>query len=101
MPVYLIGIDISKYKHNCCIISAADQKVFSKFTLKNDKAEFELTAHYAPNLELFLENTHHYYMEVIQSLLRNTKNQQLLGVPKLMTVEYNPYSKEFCHTYSL
>ena len=27
MSMYFIGIDISKYKHDCCIISAADQKV--------------------------------------------------------------------------
>ncbi len=41
MSMYFVGIDISKYKHDCCIISAADQKVVSKFTFKNDKAGFE------------------------------------------------------------
>ena len=41
MSVYFVGIDISKYKHDCCIFSAADQKVISKFTIKNDKAGFE------------------------------------------------------------
>ena len=84
MSMYFIGIDISKYKHDCCIISAADQKVVSKFTFKNDKSGFdqllvslnslskpdnikigfESTAHYALNLELFLENAHHSFMEV-------------------------------------
>ena len=24
MSMYFVGIDISKYKHDCCIISAAD-----------------------------------------------------------------------------
>ena len=76
MSMYFIGIDISKYKHDCCIISAADQKVVSKVTIKNNKAGFnelltiihslanpadirigfESTAHYA-HLELFLENS--------------------------------------------
>ncbi len=32
MSMYFVGIDISKYKHDCCIISAANQKVVSKFT---------------------------------------------------------------------
>ena len=77
MSMYFIGIDISKYKHDCCIISAADQKVVSKVTIKNNKSGFdelltiinslsnpedirigfESTAHYALNLELFLENS--------------------------------------------
>ena len=41
MPMYFVGIDISKYKHDCCIISAADQQIVSKFTVKNDKDGFE------------------------------------------------------------
>lgn len=41
MSLYFVGIDISKYKHDCCIISATDQKVISKFTIKNDKMGFE------------------------------------------------------------
>lgn len=84
MPLYFIGIDISKYKHDCCIISAAGQKVISKFTFQNNKASFdklltifnslfnpedvragfESTAHYALNLNLFLENVSHSLMEV-------------------------------------
>lgn len=34
MALYFVGIDIFKYKHDCCIISAANQKVISKFTIK-------------------------------------------------------------------
>ena len=84
MSLYFVGIDISKYKHDCCIISATDQKVISKFSIKNDKVGFEelittfnslsspedirigfeSTAHYALNLELFLENANHSFMEV-------------------------------------
>lgn len=85
MPTYFLGIDISKYKYDCYIISTVDQKVISKFTIKNDKAGFEhllislnslsnpesikigveSTAHYTLNLELFLGNTHHSFMEVL------------------------------------
>ena len=133
MVVYFVGIDISKYKHDCCIISAADQKVVSKFTFKNDKAGFEelltvlnslsnpedikigfeSTAHYALNLELFLENAHHSFMEINPLLIKEYKKSTSLRRTKtdsvdcesiarwLMTVEYKPHSKGFYHPYFL
>ena len=133
MSMYFVGIDISKYKHDCCIISAADQKVVSKFTFKNDKAGFEelltvlnslsntedikigfeSTAHYALNLELFLENAHHSFMEINPVLIKEYKKSTTLRRTKtdsvdcesiarwLMTVEYKPHSKGFYHAYSL
>ena len=133
MSMYFIGIDISKYKHDCCIISASDQKVISKFTFKNNKAGFEKlhtilnslsnpedikigfesTAHYALNLELFLENALHSFMEVNPVLIKEYKKSTSLRRTKtdsvdcesiarwLMTVEYKPHSKGFYHAYSL
>lgn len=41
MALYFVGIDISKYKHDCCIISAADQQVAAKFTFRNDCEGFD------------------------------------------------------------
>ena len=98
MSMYFVGIDISKYKHDCCIISAADQQIVSKFTVKNDKdgfehllttlnslsnpedikIGFESTAHYALNLELFLENAHHSFMEVNPVLIKEYKKSTTL-----------------------
>ena len=133
MSTYFVGIDISKYKHDCCIISAADQKVVSKFTFNNDKSGFEelhtvlnslsnpedikigfeSTAHYALNLELFLENAHHSFMEVNPVLIKEYKKSMTLRRTKtdsvdcesiarwLMTVEYKPHPKGFYHSYSL
>ena len=133
MSMYFIGIDISKYKHDCCIISAADQQIVSKFTVKNDKdgfehllttlnslsnpedikIGFESTAHYALNLELFLENANHSFMEINPVLIKDFKKSQTLRRTKtdsidceliarwLMTVEYKPHSKGFYHAYSL
>lgn len=133
MSMYFIGIDISKYKHDCCIISAADQKVVSKVTIKNNKAGFdelltiinslsnpenirigfESTAHYALNLELFLESSLLTFMEVNPVLISEYKKSKTLRRTKtdsvdcesiarwLMTVEYNPHSKGFYHAYSL
>ena len=131
--MYFIGIDISKYKHDCCIISAADQKVVSKFTIKNNKdgfeklltsinslsspedikIGFESTAHYALNLELFLEKSLLTFMEVNPVLISEYKKSTTLRRTKtdpidcesiarwLMTVEYKPHSKGFYHAYSL
>ena len=133
MSMYFIGFDISKYKHDCCIISAADQKVVSKVTIKNNKSGFdellaiinslsnpedirigfESTAHYALNLELFLENSLLTFMEVNPVLISEYKKSKTLRRTKtdsvdcesiarwLMTVEYKPHSKGFYHAYSL
>ncbi len=133
MALYFVGIDISKYKHDCCIISAADQQVVSEFTFQNDKngfsellaalqslsspedirIGFESTAHYALNLELFLEQAHHSFMEVNPVLISEYKKSTSLRRTKtdrvdcesiarwLMTVEYKPHSKGFYHAYSL
>ena len=133
MSMYFIGIDISKYKHDCCIISAADQQIISKFTITNDKdgfeqlltalnslsnpedikIGFESTAHYALNLELFLENSLLTFMEVNPVLISEYKKSKTLRRTKtdsvdcesiarwLMTVEYKPHSKGFYHAYSL
>ena len=133
MSMYFVGIDISKYKHDCCIISAADQQIISKFTITNDKdgfeqlltalnslsnpedikIGFESTAHYALNLELFLENSLLTFMEVNPVLISEYKKSKTLRRTKtdsvdcesiarwLMTVEYKPHSKGFYHAYSL
>ena len=133
MSLYYCGIDISKYKHDCCIISAADQKVVAKLTFKNNRAGFEKflstlnsfsnpkdieigfesTSHYALNLELFLENSNHSFMEVNPVLisefkksfsLRRTKTDSVdceLIARWLMSAEHKPHSKGFYHSYDL
>ena len=107
MSMYFVGIDISKYKHDCCIISAADQQVISKFTIKNNKdgfsellaalhslsssedirIGFESTGHYALNLELFLEKAHHSFMEVNPVLISEYKKSTTLRRTKTDRVD--------------
>jgi len=41
MSIYFVGIDIAKYNHHCCIISASDQSIVSSFVFPNDKKDFE------------------------------------------------------------
>ena len=107
MSMYFVGIDISKYKHDCCIISAADQKVVSKVTIKNNKSGFnelltiinslsnpedirigfESTAHYALNLELSLENSLLTFMEVNPVLISEYKKSKTLRRTKTDSVD--------------
>ncbi|WP_277409902.1 IS110 family transposase [Lacrimispora xylanisolvens] len=68
---------------------------------------FESTAHYALNLELFLENANHSFMEINPVLIKEYKKSTSLRRTKtdsidcesiarwLMTVEYKPHSKDF------
>ena len=107
MSTYFVGIDISKYKHDCCIINVADQSIVVKFTIQNDKdgfnelltslqslsapedirIGFESTAHYALNLELFLEKAHHSFMEVNPVLISEYKKSTSLRRTKTDSVD--------------
>ena len=107
MSMYFVGIDISKYKHDCCILSAVDQNVVTKFAIKNDnsgfqqliktlhslsnsediKIGFESTAHYALNLKLFLENAHHSFMEINPLLIKEYKKSTSLRRTKTDSVD--------------
>ena len=107
MSMYFAGIDISKYKHDCCIIAAADQSIVAKFTFKNNKEGFdqllttinslsspedirigfESTSHYALNLELFLENASLTFMEVNPVLISEYKKSTTLRRTKTDSVD--------------
>jgi transposase len=73
--IYYVGIDISKYKHDFCIISNTGEVIVENSTFLNNKKgfheflehlksynkqdvriAFEATGHYSMNLELFLTN---------------------------------------------
>ena len=73
--IYYVGIDISKYKHDFCIISNAGELIVENVSFQNNKIgfqcllehlkpynksdvriAFEATGHYSLNLELFLTN---------------------------------------------
>ena len=80
--MYFIGIDISKYKHNCFITTETDI-VIQNLSFKNNKdgfeeflkilnsldssqqirIGFEATGHYHLNLMLFLERNDFSFME--------------------------------------
>lgn len=81
--IYYVGIDISKYKHDFCIISNAGELIVENSSFQNNNIgfqyllnqlksynksdihiAFEATGHYSLNLELFLVNNGYSFMKV-------------------------------------
>ena len=96
--MYYVGIDIAKYKHDCCIINDKHRVVKTSFTFKNDltgfnellkvlncfkskgkiKIGFESTGHYATNLKVFLSQNKFTFMEFNSLLLHKFIETQSL-----------------------
>ena len=81
--IYYIGIDISKYKHDFCIISNTGEVIVENSSFENNKKgfqelleklkpynksdvhiAFEATGHYSMNLELFLNDHGYSFMKM-------------------------------------
>ena len=81
--IYYIGIDISKYKHDFCIISNTGEVIVENDSFENNKKGFQLfldllkpynksdvhiafeaTGHYSLNLELFLIDQGYSFMKM-------------------------------------
>ena len=129
--MYYIGIDISKFKHDCAVIDdvgvvvtpswsfANDQEGFSQFKALLDalgdetRIGLESTGHYGMNLKLFLETNSFSFMEfnpllinrfIKSKSLRKTKTDSIdceMIARYLMTVEYKPYPPSFNHNEKL
>lgn len=125
--MYFVGIDISKFKHDCAIIDELGDAITSSWSFNNDcegfslfkellnaldgekKIGFESTGHYGHNLKMFLESNNFSFMEINPLLiskfvrsksLRKTKTDSLDAqsiAQYLMTVEYKPYPPSFYH----
>lgn len=125
--MYFIGIDISKFKHDCAIVNELGEVITPSWSFENNREGFSLfkkllntlngekriglesTGHYGKNLKLFLESNQLSYMEfnpllisrfVRSKSLRNTKTDSLDAesiARYLMTVEFKPYPPSFYH----
>jgi len=125
--MYFVGIDISKFKHDCAIIDELGDVITASWSFNNDcegfsqfrdllnaldgekKIGFESTGHYGHNLKMFLEANNFSFMEfnplliskfVRSKSLRKTKTDSLDAqsiAQYLMTVEYKPYPPSFYH----
>ena len=125
--MYYIGIDISKFKHDCVVIDDSGEIVTPSWSFTNDSEGFahlkilldsldaetriglESTGHYGMNLKLFLESNNFSFMEfnpllinrfIKSKSLRKTKNDSIdctMIARYLMTVEYKPYPPLLYH----
>ena len=125
--MYFVGLDISKFKHDCAIVDELGDVITPSWSFQNNcegfsllrelldaldgekKIGFEATGHYGQNLKLFLESNGFSFMEINPLLisrfvrsksLRNTKTDSIdaLAIAQyLMTVEYKPYPPSFYH----
>ena len=81
--IYYVGIDISKYKHDFCIITNTGEVIIENFTFENNqkgfqslaetlkpydkstvRIAFEATGHYSMNLEYFFTNQGYSFMKM-------------------------------------
>ncbi len=105
--MYFVGIDISKYKHDCFIMTETGDVIFNSFTITNNqdgfqtlltilnsldvqeeiKIGFEATGHYALNLKLFLEKAHYSFMEFNPVLLAKFNKSQTLRRTKTDAID--------------
>lgn len=129
--MYFIGIDISKFKHDCAVIDDSGEIITPSWSFTNDSEGFsqlkllldsldsetriglESTGHYGMNLKLFLETNNFSFMEfnpllinrfVKSKSLRKTKSDSIdcvMIARYLMTVEYKPYPSSFYHSENL
>ena len=105
--MYFIGIDISKYKHDCFIMTETGDVISNSFSFSNNqdgfqtlltvlnsldvqeeiRIGFEATAHYALNLKLFLEKAHYSFMEFNPVLLAKFNKSQTLRRTKTDAID--------------
>ena len=101
-----IGIDISKYKHDCFICNDTDDVIVENFSFENTKKGFqqfldllkpydnsnvriglEATGHYGLNLKLFLEKNNYSFMEFNPLLVKEFKKSLTLRRTKTDRVD--------------
>ena len=125
--MYFVGIDISKFKHDCAVIDEIGNSIMPLWSFTNDcegfsllkerldslegekKIGLEATGHYGQNLKLFLESNGFTFMEFNPLLISRFGHSKSLRKTKtdpidarniahyLMTVEYKPYPSSFYH----
>ncbi len=95
--MFFIGIDISKFKHDCAVLDASTKSVLSNFSFENNangftllfnvlssfpkesiNIGFEATGHYGCNLKNFLLKNGYSFSEINPLLIRNFSKQKSL-----------------------
>ena len=100
--MYFVGIDISKYKHDCFITTETGEVILENLSFQNTnegfvqllnllnsldnskqvRIGFEATGHYGMNLKLFLEKNGYSFMEFNPNLVKQFIKSQTLRKTK-------------------
>ena len=78
MPTYFVGIDVSKFKHTCCIISEYGEVVKKSFDFSNSKEGFDSLIEVFKSIDqselsfqIVMEATGHYHECLFRYLVAN------------------------------
>ena len=82
MPIY-VGIDVSKFKHTCCIIDEEGEIIEKSFDFPNSKEGFDLLIKTFQNIgdtnlfQIVMEATGHYHECLFRYLVANNYQVQI------------------------
>ena len=81
-----VGIDVAKNKHDCCITGDNGGKLYSVFTIKNNREGFDVflekilsVATNLSEVKAGLEATGHYHINILRFLIDNEINTYLIN----------------------
>ena len=84
MPTYFVGIDVSKFKHTCCIISEHGEIVKKSFDFSNSKEGFDSLIEIFKSIDqseslfqIVMEATGHYHECLFRYLVANNYLAQI------------------------
>ena len=84
MPTYFVGIDVSKFKHTCCIISGDGEIVKKSFDFSNSKEGFDSLIEIFKSIDqseslfqIVMEATGHYHECLFRYLVANNYLTQI------------------------
>lgn len=78
MPTYYVGIDVSKFKHTCCIIDGEGEIIKKSFDFSNSKEGFDSLIEIFKSIDqssslfqIVMEATGHYHECLFRYLVAN------------------------------
>ena len=84
MPTYYVGIDVSKFKHTCCIISEDGEVIKKSFDFSNSKEGFDSLIEIFKSIDqseqpfqIVMESTGHYHECLFRYLVANNYLAQI------------------------
>ena len=98
MPTYYVGIDVSKFKHTCCIISEHGEIIKKSFDFSNSKEGFDsliktfrLIDQSESSFQIVMEATGHYHECLFRYLVANNYLAQIKNPVVIVRFKQSEY----------